>query len=60
MVDIPRDDDEPLGDEERLAFEIAEDNRLRSIGINPDGDPVTIMVELELRCQAYRKARAES
>jgi hypothetical protein len=60
MVDVPRDDDEPLSEEEQLAFKIAEDNRLRCIGINPDGDPVAIMVELELRYQAYRKAQAES
>jgi hypothetical protein len=59
MVDAPRDDDRELTEEELLLFEIAEHSRLRAIGINPDGDPVDIMVELDKRLQAYKKRNAE-
>ena len=36
-------------DEEILAMEIWEDKRLREVGIDPDGDPVEIMVEVRRR-----------
>jgi hypothetical protein len=36
-------------DEEILAMEISEDKRLREVGIDPDGDPVEIMVEVRRR-----------
>ena len=35
--------------EEILAMEISEDKRLREVGIDPDGDPVEIMVEVRRR-----------
>ena len=38
-----------LSDEEILAMEISEDRRLREVGIDPDGDPVEIMVEVRRR-----------
>jgi hypothetical protein len=36
-------------DEEILAMEISEDKRLREVGIDPDGDPVEMMVEVRRR-----------
>jgi len=36
-------------DGEILAMEISEDKRLREVGIDPDGDPVEIMVEVRRR-----------
>ena len=36
-------------DEEILAMEISEDKRLREIGIDPDGDPIDIMMEIHRR-----------
>jgi hypothetical protein len=59
MVDLPRDDDREMAEEELLLFDIAEDNQLRAIGINPDGDPVDIMAELDKRLQAYKKKLTE-
>jgi hypothetical protein len=38
-------------DEENLLLEVLEDNRLRGIGIDPDGDSVDIMVELMRRIE---------
>ncbi len=38
-------------EEENLLLEVLEDNRLRSIGIDPDGDSVDIMVELMRRME---------
>jgi hypothetical protein len=39
-------------EEENLLLEVLEDSRLRSIGIDPDGDSVDIMVELMRRLHA--------
>ena len=36
-------------DGEILAMEISEDKRLREVGIDPDSDPVEIMVEVRRR-----------
>jgi hypothetical protein len=40
-------------DEENLLYEIAEDQRLRSLGIDPDGDSVDIMIKLHQLAEAY-------
>jgi hypothetical protein len=44
--------------EENLALEMAEDAKLRSIGIDPDSNPIDIMIELDRRMEEYRKQRA--
>ena len=41
-------------DEENLLYEIAEDQRLRSLGIDPNGDSVDIMIKLHQLAEAYR------
>jgi hypothetical protein len=38
-------------EEENFLLEVLEDNRLRGIGIDPDGDSVDIMVELKRRME---------
>jgi hypothetical protein len=38
-------------EEENLLLEVLEDNRLRGIGIDPDGDSVDIMEELMRRME---------
>ncbi|MGA7077079.1 MAG: hypothetical protein WBQ43_05110 [Terriglobales bacterium] len=38
-------------EEENLLLEVLEDNRLRGIGIDPDGDSVDIMIELMRRME---------
>jgi hypothetical protein len=38
-------------EEENLLLEVLEDNRLRGLGIDPDGDSVDIMVELMRRME---------
>jgi hypothetical protein len=38
-------------EEENLLLEVLEDNRLRGIGIDPDGDSVDIIVELMRRME---------
>jgi hypothetical protein len=40
-------------DEENLLYEIAEDQRLRSLGIDPDGDSVDIMIKLDQLAETY-------
>jgi hypothetical protein len=40
-------------DEENLLHEIAEDQRLRSLGIDPDGDSVDIMIKLHQLAETY-------
>jgi hypothetical protein len=52
---LPSDQSRPWTpqDEENLLYEIAEDRRLREIGIDPNGDSVEIMMELDRRAQAY-------
>jgi hypothetical protein len=42
-------------DEEILAMEISEDKRLREIGIDPDGDPIDIMMEIHRRAQKLKE-----
>jgi len=39
-------------EEENLLFEVLEDNRLRGLGIDPDGDTVDIMFEVFRRADA--------
>ncbi len=46
--------------EEDLALEMAEDLRLRAIGIDPSGDPVDIMVELDRRAAHHRNSQEEN
>jgi hypothetical protein len=43
----------PLSEEEITAFEVSEDRRLREMGIDPDGDPIEIM--MEVRRQARKQ-----
>lgn len=38
-------------EEENLLLEVLEDNRLRGVGIDPDGDSVDIMLELMQRLE---------
>ena len=40
-------------DEENLLYEIAEDQRLRHLGIDPDGDSVDIMIKLHQLAETY-------
>ena len=40
-------------DEENLLHEIAEDKRLRQLGIDPDGDSMDIMIKLHQLAEAY-------
>jgi hypothetical protein len=39
-------------EEENLLLEVLEDNRLRGLGIDPDGDTVDIMFEIFRRADA--------
>jgi hypothetical protein len=39
-------------EEENLLLEVLEDNRLRGLGIDPDGDTVDIIFELLRRVEA--------
>jgi len=39
-------------EEENLLLEVLEDNRLRGLGIDPDGDSIDIMVEIFRRKEA--------
>jgi len=41
-------------DEDNLMLEIAEDSRLRGLGIDPDGDSIDIMAQLETLLQSLR------
>ena len=36
-------------DEENLLLEIIEDSRLRNLGIDPDADPLAILIALKMR-----------
>jgi len=40
-------------DEENLALEIAEDKRLLRLGIDPDGDPIQIMLQVHRLAQSF-------
>jgi hypothetical protein len=40
-------------DEENLTLEIAEDQRLLRLGINPDGNPVQIMLEVSRLAKSF-------
>jgi hypothetical protein len=44
--------EKPLSREEISAFEESEDKRLREVGIDPDGDPIMIMMEVMARYEA--------
>jgi hypothetical protein len=46
-------------EEENLLLEVLEDSRLRGIGIDPDGDSVDIMVELQRRLEALEAQDTE-
>lgn len=39
--------------EKNLALEIAEDKRLLRLGINPDGNPIEIMLQLNRLVQSF-------
>ncbi len=48
--------------EENRIWENMEDRRLRNLGIDPDGDPVEVMIAIETKhaeIQARRKAEQE-
>jgi Fe2+ transport system protein FeoA len=40
-------------------MEISEDRRLRELGIDPDGDPIEIMMEVRRRALELRRLDAE-
>jgi hypothetical protein len=44
-------------DEENLALEILEDSRLRSLGIDPDGDSIEITLALEKLVEKHEQER---
>ena len=44
-----------ISDGEVLAYELMEDERLRRICIDPDGDPIEIMLEIR---RQYRKLKS--
>ncbi len=48
----------PLGAEELTAMEESEDKRLRESGIDPNGDPVEIMMEVRRRHKALKDAES--
>ncbi len=50
---MPRRKSDRPGAEEILGMEISEDKRLRESGIDPDGDPIEIMMEVRRRCEAW-------
>ena len=56
MPDEPPKPRDVPSDEEILAMEISEDRRLREMGIDPDGDPIDIMMEVRRRARE-RKAQ---
>jgi len=43
--------------EENLALEVSEDNKLRKIGLDPDMNPIDLMIELDRRMEVYRRQR---
>jgi hypothetical protein len=45
--------------EEILSMEISEDKRLREVGIDPDGDPVSIMTEVFRRYDRLMEKQRE-
>jgi hypothetical protein len=51
MPDKPPEPDE----EEILAMEISDDRRLREMGIDPDGDPIEIMMEVRRRAMERKR-----
>ena len=57
MPDKPKS--QVLSDEELTTFEVSEDRRLREMGIDPDGDPIDIMVEVSRRYKLQQQKNAE-
>lgn len=45
-----------LSEEELAALEVSEDKRLRESGIDPNADPIDIMMEVNRRAKALRAA----
>lgn len=45
-------DDEEINDEELTLMEVSEDRRLREIGIDPEQDPIDILIQLQARIDA--------
>jgi hypothetical protein len=45
-------------DEENLLLEISEDRRLRRLGIDPDADQLTILIEVKKRMREIEEERA--
>lgn len=41
-------------DEENLALEISEDKRLLRLGINPEGNPVQIMLQVSRLAKSFK------
>lgn len=46
-------------DEENRLLEVAEDTRLRGLGIDPDGDSAEILFELKRRAAEYARQNAQ-
>lgn len=43
--------------EANQALEVSEDNKLRKIGLDPDMNPIDLMIELDRRMEVYRRQR---
>jgi hypothetical protein len=50
----------PLSEEELAAMEVSEDKRLRESGIDPNGDPIAIMMEVRRRYKALKEAESKA
>ncbi len=48
----------PAISEDNLALETSEDNKLRKIGLDPDMNPIDMMIELDRRMEEYRRQQA--
>ena len=51
--------DRRLSEKEITAFEVSEDRRLREMGIDPDGDPIDIMMEVRRRALAREEEKRQ-
>jgi hypothetical protein len=51
----PQPDRRTSQDEENLALEISADKRLVRLGLDPDGNPVQLMLAVHRLAEAFRK-----
>jgi hypothetical protein len=47
------------GDEENLLLEVSEDRRLQNLGIDPDADSLTILLELKKRWAEIQRQKGQ-